>query len=52
MPPPPPPPQPRIPRAEGPRASKHETGSGMNGSMPVSHRSAQAPRGIKNIGTP
>jgi hypothetical protein len=47
--PPPPPPQPRVPLAEGPRASQREAGSGMNGGMSVSHCSAQAPQGIHNL---
>jgi hypothetical protein len=40
----------RVPHAEGPRASQREVGSGMNGGVPVSHRSAQAPQGIHNLG--
>jgi hypothetical protein len=50
MPPPPPPPQPRVPCAKGPRARQREVGSGMNGGAPMSHCSAQAPRGINNFG--
>jgi hypothetical protein len=48
--PPPPLPQRGVPRAEGPRASQHEGGSSMNGGMPMSHRSAQAPQCIHNLG--
>jgi hypothetical protein len=48
--PPPPPPQREVPHAKGPRASQHEAGSGMNGGGPVSHRSAQVPQGIHNLG--
>jgi hypothetical protein len=36
--------------AEGPRASQREAGSGMNGGVLVSHRSTQAPQGIRNLG--
>jgi hypothetical protein len=50
MPPPPPPPQPRVPRAEGPHASQREARSDLNGGVLVSHRSAQAPQGIHNLG--
>jgi hypothetical protein len=48
--PPLPPPQLSIPHAEGPRASQREAGSGMNGGVLVPYRSAQAPRGINNLG--
>jgi hypothetical protein len=46
----PPPPQCGVPRARGPHAAPREVGSGMNGGVPVSHRTAQAPQGIHNLG--
>jgi hypothetical protein len=46
----PPPPQHGVPRAEGPRAAPREAGSGINGSVSVSHCSAQAPQGFHHLG--